>query len=772
MTDKPIKPSDGPVPPDSPAHSLPDTNTSAGSPDDSTRIHDPTSNVEETFPGFRVLRELGRGGQGVVYQAIQIRTKRKVAIKSIRANAFDSESALRRFQREIEVVAQLKHPNIIAILHADVMSDGQKFYAMEYVHGQPFDLYVRSHSLSDGQLIRLFEKVCSAVAYAHDRGVIHRDLKSDNILVDADGQPHILDFGLAKYLFGSPKTWASMSNQVVGTLPYMSPEQVGGSSSTIDVRTDVYALGVILFHALTGRFPIETNADIGAAINRILSGVHQRPTDIRPDIDGEIDTMVFKCLATDPERRYQSAGELSADIRNYIEGRPILAKRDSVAYLLRSRYRLFVRRQQAIAMIGVGVITLAIAIGLLNPLVRSWTPLEQVFSRIVSMRVPRETVQLPMAHVSVIELTDESNAPQLAAHEKLPEITRETPSSGRPLHGHLMKRLAAGLPRVVCWDIQFPVCTPYDAEFLEGVASLRSNGIPVVIAVRSWWADDLGRPQICQDFAGVTTFGNFSMDTSSPPWKIPTAMQRGVRDALPSLSLAAVAAFRRPDAEASYIIQSEQNNIAIRYRKSTAHAALIWDGEPDVVRVATVQNEAGDDEARGLMAGDRIAISLIDVPSDKVLSDIRRDYAAVMSASDDQLMQWFKGRAVFVADLRDGKDRFQFPGRAPIAGCYGHAEAANELLNQLTPQQIERASLTTLRHVDLAVCAMLGIVIGAFLRRGRHWAALACAAVLVGISAFAASTGQYLWNPIVPIATLLIATALAVRVRRQAMTTI
>ena len=216
----------------------------------------PDSVPRGSIAGYELVRELHRGGQGVVYQAIQDATKRKVAIKVLLEGPYASPAAKRRFEREIELAASLKHANIISVFHSGQTDEGRQFCAMEYVRGVPICEYVRHKTLTLEETLGLFQDVCDAVNYAHQKGVIHRDLKPSNILVDTEGAPKLLDFGLSKMVGGAEQTLISMTGQVMGTLPYMSPEQTRGNPDEIDIRTDVYALGVILYQMLTGRVSV------------------------------------------------------------------------------------------------------------------------------------------------------------------------------------------------------------------------------------------------------------------------------------------------------------------------------------------------------------------------------------------------------------------------------------------------------------------------------------------------------------------------------------
>ncbi len=326
----------------------------------------------EEIEGYEILAELHRGGQGVVYKAVQKATKRTVALKILLRGASATERQRLRFEREIEVVAGLQHPNIVTIYDSGV-SRGRQFYAMEFVDGVPLDQFMaQNHSAVAGRLasrqsqatIELFYRICAAVSYAHQRGVIHRDLKPANILVDAAGEPHILDFGLAKLANTSlPDDHLTATGEFLGTLAYASPEQTRGDPLQIDVRTDVYSLGVIFYELLTGEYPYPVAGPLSAVLCHIAELEPRRPSTVCRDINSEIETIVLKALAKQPERRYQSAEHLTRDLGHYLCGDPIDAKRDSTWYLLRKsirRYRVVVAT--AAAFLAVIVTALIVSI--------------------------------------------------------------------------------------------------------------------------------------------------------------------------------------------------------------------------------------------------------------------------------------------------------------------------------------------------------------------------------------------------------------------------
>ncbi len=342
------------------------------------RLHlPPSSGRLPEIPGYDVLREIHRGGQGIVFEAIQRSTRRRVAIKVMRDGPFAGPRDHARFEREVRILAQLNHPNIVAIHDSGVAGDC--FYSvMDFVSGRPLDEYVQSRKSkvesrndkdADQEILELFTRICEAVNAAHQLGVIHRDLKPGNILVSDDGRPFILDFGLAKmtqitggtagpHITGEtpvPHLYTmTQTGQFLGSLPWASPEQAQGDTQ-LDVRTDVYSIGVMLYHALTGRFPYPVTGSLGEILDQIRHRQPPRPSQVRRELNDEIDTIVLRCLAKERERRYQSAGELARDLEHYLRGEPIEAKRDRGLYVLR---KTLWRHKAVTALSGVLVVSL------------------------------------------------------------------------------------------------------------------------------------------------------------------------------------------------------------------------------------------------------------------------------------------------------------------------------------------------------------------------------------------------------------------------------
>jgi tetratricopeptide (TPR) repeat protein len=309
---------------------------------------------------YRVVRLLGEGGMGVVYEAVQEHPHRTVALKVVKPGL--ESSLLRRFEHESQALARLQHPGIAQIYEAGVADTGfgpQPYFAMEFIQGQPLREYIDARHLNVRDRLGLMVKICEAVEHAHKRGLIHRDLKPGNILVDETGQPKILDFGVARAIASEAQvTGQTHAGQLLGTLEYMSPEQALADPMEIDTRSDVYALGVILYETLAGRRPYQLSPRLHEAVLTIREQDPAPLSSVSGQYRGDIETIVAKALEKDKARRYGSAAELAEDIRRHLADEPILARPASTAYQLRK----FVLRNKPLVA-GVGAVFVVLLAG-------------------------------------------------------------------------------------------------------------------------------------------------------------------------------------------------------------------------------------------------------------------------------------------------------------------------------------------------------------------------------------------------------------------------
>ena len=383
---------------------------------ESDKIPVANSGLPQKIGPFRILRLLGEGGMGRVYLAEQQEPHREVALKVLVSGSASSEFQ-KRFQREIELLATLEHPGI-ARMYAAGMAQGTAgdvpYLAMEYVRGSDLLTHAREHRLDLRQKLALLVQVCRAVNYAHTRGAIHRDLKPGNILVDEHGQPKILDFGVAYVAGGNDLTQMTVAGEILGTVPYMSLEQLSGQSTVVDPRWDVYALGVIVYELLSGELPYPglNKATVLTALQQVMGAAPVRLSKRIEAARGDLETIVDKAMAQEPAQRYGSAAELANDLENYLENRPIQARPPTVRYVL----TLFVRRHRAL--------TAAAALVLLALV--SATAVSMSFAIAASQRASeREAVNNFMEKMFTAADPDHSLGEQLTVRDVLDVARRE-----------------------------------------------------------------------------------------------------------------------------------------------------------------------------------------------------------------------------------------------------------------------------------------------------------------------------------------------------------
>jgi serine/threonine protein kinase len=434
-----------------------------------------------TLGRYTVLAEIGRGAQGAVFKALQPGTRRVIAIKRLAAGAFAGPSARARFEREVETASALSHPGIVTVLGTDTV-DGQLVLLMEWVDGEPIDRWAcpPQGPRPSRERLELFAQVCDAVSHAHQRGVLHRDLKPSNILVDKDGRARVLDFGLAKLVGADDPRLSRTSGGMLGTPAYAAPEQLGGSSD-VDTRTDVYALGVVLYQILTGRLPFEIDGDLPALIQAVRHASPPRPSHVGSDLGAELDAVILTALAKEPQRRYQSADALAADVRRYLAGQVVLAHPPSAAYQLK---KLVARHRVAFACVaGAAVAVSALA----------------VTSSILAARLSARSRDLSEA----LERADHQTQEALAARERAQTEAARNAASVEFLQGILdsmSRSISAGEAR------------PTRTMILDAKAKLESGTMAVLPEVEvSLWrrlatiAFRLGLPIECAEFTARAT---------------------------------------------------------------------------------------------------------------------------------------------------------------------------------------------------------------------------------------------------------------------------
>ena len=338
--------------------------------------------IEPQIGPYKILKEIGRGGMGAVYLATRAdqEYKKQVAVKLIK-RGMDTEQVLHRFRNERQILANFDHPNIARLLDGGSTSNGLPYFVMEHVEGRPLDVYCDENNLSITKRLELFLQVCAAISYAHRNLVVHRDIKPGNILITSDGVPKLLDFGIAKILQPQSESLATSTGFMPMTPEYASPEQALGENVT--TISDVYSLGILLYELLTGHLPYHVTAVPAMEVARIITQTAPRAPstivktaheDVTPDsvskcregtpdrlqrrLRGDLDNIVLMALRKEPNRRYQSVEQFSDDIRRHLDGRPVLARQDTLLY---RGTKFILRNKVAAAFATLAILAIVIA---------------------------------------------------------------------------------------------------------------------------------------------------------------------------------------------------------------------------------------------------------------------------------------------------------------------------------------------------------------------------------------------------------------------------
>src|SRR6266542_165146 len=350
------------IPPNSPQHScgacLLETALGAVEPEREVNV-DPSTPLRTSlasspmlmdFGDYELLEQIGRGGQGVVFRAHQKSLNRTVALKVISLGQWASEAHVKRFRREAEAAARLEHPCIVPIYEVGER-DGSCYFSMKFVEGGQLDEVIRREPMPPRRAAELIAQVARTVHYAHEHGILHRDIKPGNILLDAKGEPHLTDFGLARLV--ESESTVTRTLEVLGTPSYMAPEQAAGNNAKLTSATDVYGLGAVLYQLLTGQPPFSGGTTY-ETIKLLLETEPRQPRLWNPKVDRDLSTICLKCLEKDPQRRYSSALVLAEDLERWLKHEPISARRTGVV----GRGKKWLQRNPTLA----AVVTLSLAL--------------------------------------------------------------------------------------------------------------------------------------------------------------------------------------------------------------------------------------------------------------------------------------------------------------------------------------------------------------------------------------------------------------------------
>jgi serine/threonine protein kinase len=324
--------------------------------DENDEASEPTiARMLKDFGDYELLQEIGRGGQGVVYRARQKSLNRIVALKVIGLAHWATEAHVKRFRLEAEAAASLNHPCIVPIYEVGER-DGACYFSMGLVEGGQLDAVAKREPMPIRHAAELIAKLARTVSYAHEHGILHRDIKPGNILLDAKGEPHLTDFGLARLV--ETESTVTRTLEVLGTPSYMAPEQAVGNNARVSSATDIYGLGAVLYQLLTGHPPFAGGTTY-ETVRLVLDTEPRQPRLLNPKVDRDLATICLKCLEKDPQRRYSSALALAEDLERWAKHEPIQARHTGVI----TRSRKWVQRNPTSALLAASVVALIAAVG-------------------------------------------------------------------------------------------------------------------------------------------------------------------------------------------------------------------------------------------------------------------------------------------------------------------------------------------------------------------------------------------------------------------------
>lgn len=818
--------------------------------------------------GYTLVREISRGGQGVVFEALQEATGRSVAIKMLRAGSDAGAEERLRFSREIRLLAKLRHPHVVTIYDSGLTPEGDEYAVMELVRGQPLHQYVREHGLGLNETLHLVLDICSGLQAAHESGIIHRDIKPTNVLVveerSAGGGavaarssalqqageearsdpspggggrglqneetrgiepglpgrsapsspatpgdavnlstippsfaiPKLLDFGLAKSL-QTIDTRLTSSRDVLGTLPYMSPEQVRGGGS-LDKRSDLYSLGVVLYELLTGRLPCPVSDQLPAMIQHITEteptpltrvqpsplGVLWSPQGNRPvnGIGGggsagggsevsrsrlsDLDAIVQTCLQKQRERRYGSVAALSADLRAVLAGEPVSARRANALERTERRVMRVVRRQPAFAVVCAVVLGTLFGGVIQRWVFERWVPLDIWYVRGLMSWVSRHVPARPLSQVIVIEPDVRDGLEMQARSVGIADYRDDALRSGRLVFARLLAALAECNPRAVVVNMsQIP--SPYDGPVVEALGLLRVRGVDVLSPTESWEPEE---HNVSGPFSGLIlaapNTGAFKAEDTQFGFHV--AVQRRGMGVLQSLVLRAVVAARHPGAEAEVQLDPDFPRLTLAYWRPTdaSGRGRAWLGATDLLWFTEVVYKGKDWQTAGLGPDDTCASLIFPIPTSTSVEPAKFDTFHFLRCSQSDRARHVAGKVVVIGALSTHEAVAKSGRRVPSAWLL--ATGIDQLLNSAS----ERSNVIAApEQVLLGLSAGLGLVIGnrwfaSFIRRQLPLVCLAI--ILLAASAMLAWIAQRLWSPIGVVVVAMVVSETTAHVRRRA----
>jgi len=682
-------------------------------------IHKPHS---PQIPHCHIIGEIGRGRFGLVYKAWWVKDVPQIVALKLLHSFGDMEK--NRFEREIAVLSHLQSEGIVRCKDSGGTGDS-RFFIMDFVAGIHFDQYVNRRDLDLHAKLAVLQKVCRAVADAHAAGVTHRDLKPRNILVDAEGLPHILDFGICSVHGADWTSWSdatiTLPGDIIGTLKYMSPEQAwGGVAQQIDRASDLWALGIMLYEIATdGDYPyaLKSTRDRPAPealLERIRKELPKRPRLGHLSRGHDLETLIERCLTWEPQRRLTSAATLADDLGRVMTETPIRTRPHGAAYRARrvavgAAARSRVPFHAVFVALTLAAISLAALIG-----GAGWRNAGDDRNSLES-KLRASTPDMAGEEIRIVGIGDDSAAQvqAFALRNGRSDVT-ENVVSWRGVHGELMARLAAARPAVVIWDYYFRTVQPADAELAAGVRRLEDAGVPVVLASRTFGAQgapDIS-PRLLSGLRGRGRVGAIlARDMVRRSGEFVAAIKRPDNTLIPSVTILALSAMRQPEARLEMTWYGHQRALDLHY----ALGSGAYLRERDRLELTRVVPAGSTDPA--VAPGDLLGCMDFPLaPSDRWRSRTIA-YESLLTMNDADLAAAVAGKVLIVGDVRSAvpgaagdRHAVLYPtGLEPaVPGCYLHADALAGMLSQSLLRLAHPLSLGT--HLVLLIGAFLGCV--------------------------------------------------------------
>lgn len=741
--------------------------TSSMSPDgDSGGVSRGVPGVPRVGPGdrlgdFVLKRLLGMGGMGAVYEAVQDAPRRSVAVKVLGASAQDAANAARRLRQEAELQGRLVHPGIAQVYDAGVADTEHgpvAYYAMEFIPGaRGLTRYAEEKNLSLRERAALLARVCEAVEHGHRAGVVHRDLTPLNILVDAEGRPRIIDFGIARLSGESTGTLATRVGTLVGTLRYMSPEQCEADPRAIDARSDVYSLGVVLYELACGGAPYELdNLTLPQAVDVIRRTPARDAGATNPECRGDLAAVIKKALSKDKLARYQSAAELGEELERFARVEPVRAGRGGGLASLSIALTSFVRRRTVTAALIVVVLSALLAATIGVRAAFNWTNAAQRVETWMINASPRAEA-LDRVRVIRYNSLDGAGLEALARRLDIPGVRGDNVRSYRLLHARLMRDLAAAGASAAGWMTVFPGSDHTDA-LVGGISALKAAGCEVWMAAGSIRAQESpGAPVVASELVGPARAGFAAHLNSTEPgtFLVPIAVDAGANEPVASMWLGLAGSARHPGLDMHVGFGSDESHVRVRAtRPATGAINAAWLTREDLVRVFGFSMIGVEVPGAGLVASDVAALVRVEGARARDAGEgATRDLADVLTADAETRRHWYGGKVVLVGDTAAAEAIQPLDSGAPVWIGDVYAATTEQLLS--STQSILRSPGEAESWIVTAGAALLGVAAAWRRRLGVGVVLLAALTLMLALgSVWALREADYLCNPLVPVISL------------------